>query len=251
MSTLAEYLKYGNYEAVGIYESYEKVCMAIAPTDAPQVIAVDGPTNSGKSSLTTALVDHYAANGIAVASLPLDYFLTDRETRQEVFRALEAGTIEPSAYSHAAWEHGRYRTCLLAVRAILLGEMKETEEIVVPDAYNRLTGRRDEEKCIPVATGGVIVTEGVGLHAYHSDLFDIRIRTDVADDGALLNRVLARERQKPTGVSRLSDDYLEWRYNLVDGPHTAYLREASTGTAEIVVDTSQFDGVIVYKRNNT
>lgn len=250
--TLTEYLVRGDYEASSAtYASYDEVCADVAPDGVSQIIAVDGPTNSGKSSVAQALIDHYTANGIAVAALPLDYFLTDRQTRQGVFEALEAGEADASTYSHAAWEHDKYRTCLLAARSILLGEVGDTETLVIPDTYNRVTGKRDEEKSVRIPAGGVVVTEGVGLHAYHSEFFDMRIRTDVGDDGMLLGRVLARERQKPVGALRLSDGYLAWRYNLVDAPHTVYLRELSAGTAEAVVDTSRFDDVIVYKRKNT
>jgi len=200
--------------------------------------------------MSTALVDHYAASGIVAAELPLDYFLIDRETRQEVFRALEAGEIDTSLYSHAAWEQDKYRAFLLAARTILLGKTAITERLVIPDAYNRFTGKCDEEKTIHISANSIIVTEGVGLHAYHDKFFDVCIRTDVRDDSILISRVLAREHQKPASAPRLPEGYLEWRYNLVDSPHTTYLREASAGSAEIVVDTSRFKEMIVYKMKN-
>ncbi len=248
---LAEYLEDGGYTALDTtFSSYEAVCEVVAPPEAPQIVAIDGPTNSGKTSLTTALTNFYSERESPVSFLPLDYFLTDRDVRNGVFQALEAGEIDTSEYSHVAWEQYKYRACLLAAGHMLKQEVATTQSVVVPDAYDRLTGKKDQERSIAIPLGGILLTEGVGLHAYHNGLFDVRIRTDIQDDNSLLDRVLEREHQKPPGTPRLDDAYLEWRYNLVDAPHTSYLRDTSAGRADFVIDTTDFTNMVIYTKNN-
>jgi hypothetical protein len=90
------------------------------------------------------------------------------------------------------------------------------------------------------------VTEGVGIHAYHGEFFDNKIRVDANSNDILFRRVLERERQKPEGASRLPDDFLQTRYEIVDAPHTDYLR-MNTPDADFVVDTSNFSEMLLYK----
>jgi|GEM_PF-3136477 len=245
--TLEAYLMSGVYElSAGQFESYAKISEVIAYMDAPGVIAVDGPTSSGKTSLTQSLVEHYERQGLPVTILPLDYLLTDRDTRHIAYQSIVEGRMGVAEYSGAAWEHARYRQVLEAATDIMLSAA-EPQTLIIPSTYNRSTGRSEITQPVRVYPGGIIITEGVGLHAYHGDLMDSRVRVDVRDDDALLQRIFAREQLKDP-ASRLAETYLQWRYTLVDLPHTAYLRSASSGCADYVVDTSDQVGMLVYKK---
>ncbi len=227
--------------------SYDAVCETIAPPGIPRVIAVDGPTTSGKTSLSDSLRRYYSQRGVPVAYLPLDYFLVDRAARTDIARDIESGKITIAEYSYAAWEQEKYREALLVACQIVRQEVAGSHELVIPNVYNRITGSKEDDQTIAITVGGIVLTEGVGLHTYHASFFDTCIRADVQDDSVLLERSLARERQKLAAI-QLSDDFLRWRYNLVDGPHSEFLRASSVGRADIVVDTSELDSMVIFRK---
>ena len=96
----------------------------------------------------------------------------------------------------------------------------------------------------------MLLTEGIGVHTYCADLLDTAVRLDMGDDNAAVGRIFARERQKPATAEHLPDDFLEWRYDHVDGPHAVHHRELSAGRADVVIDTSQFASLVVYTKAN-
>lgn len=247
LATLGSYLQRGGYVKLGIpHASYDTICeqLIIRPSS---IVAVDGPSNGGKTSLTKALVGFCEKQGLPVSFVPLDYFLTDRATRNVINQAIAEGRLSIADYSAAGWEQGRYRaTILLAKR---LAECSpEPCVLSVPNAYDRQTGTKAHTESIVVYPGSIIVTEGVGIQAYHGELFDNKIRVDASSNDILLKRVLERERQKPARTSRLSDDFLQSRYAVVDAPHTNYLRTLHPN-ADFVVDASRFGEMLLYKRH--
>lgn len=246
-ATLDAYLTAGAYtELPGPFGTYEEICKATLPLDGPLIIAVDGPTNGGKTGFADGLRQFYASRGRHVSLVGLDHFLTDRTTRNGIFDQIARGDMDIADYSQVAWHFDRYHEAMERVRGVLHGEEPE-QPLIIRDAYDRTTGTSSLIHMVPVFAGGIVITEGVGLHAYQADMADVHVRVDVHSDEQLLDRVLARELQKPT-ASRLDTAYLTWRYNLVDRQHTAHLRAASLAVAEVVVDTTDFADMVVYKR---
>lgn len=245
--TFEAYLNRGNYERLEAHHrSYETICDIILSSDPAIVIAIDGPSNAGKTSLTKAIAARYERYGIPVSMIPLDFFLTDRETRNGIVQAVEDERLTIDRYSEAAWEQERYRASIARAKEIVLRSSDEASSLTIPDAYSRLTGRKDSAHAIPVQPGGIILTEGVGIHACHDDLFDIRVRVDTHYSHTLLGRVLSRELEKPDDA-RQPEDYLRRRYALIDAPHTNHLR-AKAPEVDYVLDTSNFDAMTLYKR---
>lgn len=245
--TFEAYLRRGNYERLDTFhDSYETICDIVASSDPATVIAIDGPSNAGKTSLTKAIAAYYEGHGIPVSLLPLDYFLTDRDTRNEIIKAIADENMTVHDYSGVAWEQERYRASIIRAKEIALQPSEEAKSLSVLNAYNRLTGRKDSTHSIPVHTGGIILTEGVGIHAYHDELFDIRIRVDTHHPDTLLKRVLGREREKPVEAQQ-PESYLRRRYDLIDAPHTSHLR-TKTPEVDYVLDTSSFGAMALYRR---
>lgn len=184
---------------------------------------------------------------MAVSRLPLDYFLLNREARNHVFEAVASGDLAISDYSQAGWNQTAYHTFLVSAKEALALPPGEARTLLIPNAYDRVTGRTEHAQFVPVYPGGVIITEGVGLHAYHSDLFDTLVRTDVRQQSVLLGRVLSREVLKPAD-QRLDGTYLTGRYQAVDKPHTQHLRTITSGKANFVVDATNFGTMSVYRK---
>jgi len=246
LDTLESYLRRGGYEQLdGHHSSYDTICERLIATDPASIVAIDGPSNSGKTSLTGSLVDFYERQGIPVSFIPLDYFLTDRATRNGINQAISEGLLPIADYSAAGWEQGRYRETLLLAKQ-LAACSSESYSLSIPNVYDRQTGTKEGTKSVIVHPGSIIVTEGVGIQAYHGEFFDSKIRVDASSNDILFRRVLERERQKPEGTPRLPDDFLRTRYEIVDAPHTDYLR-MNTPDADFVVDTSNFNEMLLYK----
>lgn len=243
-NNLNYYLKRGAYEMVASRLSYNTLCNHVALTDPASVIALDGPTNGGKTSLANAFVDFYLGHGVPVAFVPLDYFLTDRGIRHHIMQDIMWGRAGVADYSSLAWEQERYRNSVLTVKRIA-ATCRGPQIFDIPNSYNRRTGRADTLHSIVIHPGSIIVTEGVGLHAYHSAFFDRTLWIDASDTDVILERVLERERQKSED-NRLADDFLRARYEIVDAPHTTFLRSISS-VADFVVDTLSFDNLLLYK----
>lgn len=244
--TLHEYLRNDTYEVLRSRSSYAIICEYLRSATPGSIVAIDGPSNGGKTSLATAFTTFYESRGIPVVFIPLDYFLTDRETRKGINQAISEGFMDIANYSAAAWEQARYHETLLSIRGIT-AYTSAPHHLTLPDVYDRATGMKDSVQSITIRPGSIILTEGVGIHMYHEKLFDMNIRVDVHDEDILLERVLAREHQKPAGVPQLSDEFLQMRYEVVDAPHTDYLR-TYTSPADFVIDTSDFDRMLLYRR---
>lgn len=245
--TFEAYLRRGNYERLETtHDSYEAICDIVASSDPATVIAIDGPSNAGKTSLTRAIAAYYEGHGIPVSLIPLDYFLTDRDTRNKIVQAVAGKSMTIDGYSSVAWEQERYRASIAKAKELAMWSSEEAASLSITEAYNRLTGRKDSTHTIPVQAGGIILTEGVGIHAYHDDLFDIRIRVDTHQPDTLLGRVLRREQEKPLEAQQ-SEDYLRHRYDLIHAPHTSHLR-TKTPEVDYVIDTSSFDAMALYRR---
>lgn len=246
LGTLEAYLQRGRYERLDdLHTSYDTMCEQLITTDPSSIVAIDGPSNSGKTSLTKALVGFYERQGIPVSFIPLDYFLTDRSTRNAINQAISEGRLPIADYSEAGWEQGRYRETLLLAKQ-LAERSSESYSLSIPNVYDRRTGTKESTKSVIIHPGSIIVTEGVGIQAYHGEFFDNKIRVDANSNDILFRRVLERERQKPEVASRLPDDFLQTRYEIVDAPHTDFLR-MNTPDADFVVDTSNFSGMLLYK----
>ncbi|HEX7963000.1 MAG TPA: hypothetical protein VF466_00255 [Candidatus Saccharimonadales bacterium] len=235
--------RFASFEPV--FEQYLPAGEVLGSLAVPAVVAIDGPTNAGKTVFANKLADFYTARGLRVVRLPLDLFLQDRASRHAIYEAVAAGAMDIADYSQAAWEQDRYEVNIQLVRGALTAINKGP--LTIARAYDRQTGRKDRTEEIDLQWPGVILTEGVGIHSYHSGLFDLMVRVDVPDDGVLWQRVLGRERQKPP-EHRLDEAYLKWRYDSVDAPHTAHLRELSAGRAHVVVDTADFNDMVVYTK---
>lgn len=245
--TFEAYLKRGNYERLDTFHnSYETICDIIASSDPATVIAIDGPSNAGKTSLTKAIIAHYEGHGIPVSLIPLDHFLTNRDTRNDVIQAVADERMTIGDYSGVAWEQERYRASIVRAKELALQPSEKANSLPIMNAYNRLTGRKDSTHTIPVQFGGIILTEGVGIHAHHSDLFDIRIRVDTHRPDTLLERLLNREQEKPIELQQ-PDNHLRRRYDLIDAPHTSHLR-TKTPEVDYVLDTSSFSAMALYRR---
>ncbi len=246
LGTLEAYLRRGRYEQLdSAHSSYDTICERLITTDPSSIVAVDGPSNSGKTSLTRALVGFYERQSIPVSFIPLDYFLTDRATRNGINQAISEGLLPIADYSAAGWEQERYRETILLAKQ-LAECSSEPYVLSIPDVYDRRTGTKEDTQPVIIHPGSIIVTEGVGIHAYHGDFFDSKIRVDANSNDILFRRVLERERQKPEGTPRLQDDFLQTRYEIVDAPHTDYLR-MNTLDADFVIDTSNFSEMLLYK----
>jgi uridine kinase len=245
-NTLEIYLERGNYECLDeIHSSYYTICEAIAPIEASIVIAIDGPTNGGKTSLANTLVDFYTHHNIPVSLLSLDHFLTDRKTRTAITQSMAEDHFDIADYSHAAWEQDNYRASIALAKQLTMRPTPQT--LTISNSYDRLTGAKERNESIPMFPGGIIITEGVGIHTYHSDLFDVKIRVDTRESETLVRRLLQRERQKPADTLRLDEEFLLHRHNLIDAPHTAFLRDTSPN-ADFVVDASNFEAMLVHKQ---
>ena len=248
LGTLEGYLRRGGYERIGAtYSSYDEICEQLIDTSPGSLVAIDGPTNGGKTTLMKALVGFYERQGIPVAFIPLDHFLTDRATRSGINQAISEGQLAIADYSAAGWEQERYRETILLAQEIAR-HSSEPFALPIPNAYDRQTGTKESVQSVVIHPGSVIVTEGVGIQTYHGEFFDTKIRVDVHDDATLLKRVLGRERQKPESVTRLPDDFLQMRYEVVDAPHTEHLR-TNAPVADFVIDTSDFDELLLYKHH--
>jgi uridine kinase len=242
--TPANYLQRGNYRAIETCASYDEICELLGVASVASVVAIDGPANGGKTSLAESVKKFYRTAGRATCSIPLDYFMIARQARTRIYETIATGDLEISEYSAVGWRQDEYRETLLCAKGIIEHPLR-SGAVQIPNAYDRDTGMTDETQTISVISGGVIVTEGVGLHAYHSDLFDLGIRVDAGND-ILLERVIDREQQKPPRL-RLPEDFLTWRYKAVDGPHTNHLRAISP-LVDLVIDTSNFSEMIVYEQ---
>ena len=242
---LEAYLSRGNYERLqGIHASYETISVLIASTSPSTIIAVDGPSNGGKTTLTRSLFDFYKAQSIPVALLPLDFFLTDRSNRNHLSSAIAKGDVKIDDYSSLAWEQDRFREAILQTK--ILSNSPKTQELLIPNTYNRQTGDTSDTQAITIEPGAIIITEGVGIQTYHSDLFDVTVRVDTYNNDIIFERLKARELQKADPRIRLDDDFLKKRLDIVDIPHTHHLR-AHAPCADFVVDTSNFDQMVIYR----
>lgn len=245
LDTLNAYLQRGEYELPDIHTSYDTISKHLATNNPASLIAVDGPSNGGKTSLARALVNFYEVRGVPVSFIPLDYFLADRAARKGINQAITEGRLSIADYSAAGWEQDRYRETVLRAKDIATHAV-EAQTIAIPHAYSRQTGTKEDTQNVTIQPGSIVVTEGVGIQTYHGDFFDTKIRVDTRNESTLLSRVLEREQQKPEGVSRLDDQFLRMRYETIDVPHTAYLR-TNTPVADFLVDTSDFDEILLYK----
>lgn len=245
---LTQYLRHGSYEKVGIFPTNELMVAAFAPVTVPILIGVDGPSTGGKTSVTESLTAFYDAQGIAVSVLPVDFFLTNRDVRTRLNTQIRAGEMDVNDYSLEAWDHERYHTFLETAKEIAMRTSGTPECLVVPNAYNRETGLQDHTELVTIRPGSVLIAEGTGIHAIHDDILDFTVRVDVHDVGTLLDRVVKREEKKPVG-KRLDTDFLLERYKTTDVPHTNFLRRASAGRADVVVDTSNLTRLTVYKNH--
>ena len=244
--TFDSYLEAGPYEQLSrVSSTFDEVCRIIGPLAVAETFAIDGPTNSGKTSLSTALLKRCEVECRPASFLPLDYFLFDRATRDDITKSISQKQHRVADYSLAAWDHESYGYYIVAAEEILNGASSAI--LTIPNAYDRQTGRRDHAQTVPVYSGGVLILEGVGLHVYHNQVPSVSIRTDVSDDNILLQRVLERGKHKLSG-KKLDDDYLRKRHMAVDDEHTRYLRQCSRGYADFVVDSSTFDRIKVYKK---
>jgi uridine kinase len=239
-----DYLRRGNYEIVGACASYEEICKLLGTTSISSVIAIDGPSNSGKTSLAESMANFYKAQGVDACILPLDFFLVNRETRAKIHTRIADGSLDIAGYSAIAWRQDSYEAALLTIKNII-NHATRTKSLQIHNVYNRNTGASDETQSITVGTGSIIITEGVGLHTYHADPPCMTVRVDASDD-VLLGRVLNREKLKPSD-SRMQEVFLAWRFEAVDRLHTDYLRFVSP-FADFVVDTSDFNKMLVYRR---
>ena len=246
LNPLETYLGRGNYERLaGTHSSYETICDLIAKTDPATIIAVDGPSNGGKTTFTETFIDFYRTQNIPITFIPLDYFLTDRRTRSDLTAAIAEGRIGIDNYSQLAWEQERFRETIQCVKTIAQSS-QEVQEIAIPNVYNRQTGDKADTKTISVEPGAIIITEGVGIQIYHHDLFDLTVRVDTYDDKIILERLRMRELQKHDAALRLDDSFLKERLQQVDIPHTHYLRD-NAPSAHFVIDTSCFEEMAVYR----
>lgn len=242
---VTNYLRHGIYEFVGAGSLYEEVCSLFdIPENSGTIVGIDGPANGGKSSIAEALLEQYARKKVPTVFIPLDYFMRERSVRNELTDRIQRKKMSMFDYSLEGWDHERYRAIMDSVIAAAHGSDKET--IMVTDTYDRETGRCTKERAINVVPGSIIITEGTGLHAYHDDLLSVKIRVDVGSREDLEARLLSREQKKQVDM-RLDPLFLKERYAIVDAPHTRLLRNASTGRAEYVVDTTS-ESMKVYKR---
>ena len=245
--TLMDYLNTASYEVIAdMVDSYENVCSIIGPLLLTTIVTVDGPTNSGKSSLSSGLITYSEQQSRPISLLPLDYFLTNRSIRSEIMSSIEAGQTSIAEYSRLAWNHNLYDHYISLAKSII-SEADHAENIEFTNTYNRQTGAQDKTNYITVYPDGNLLLEGVGVHYYHNQSMSTAIRVDVADDLILYDRVLQRESKKARGA-KLSTDYLRWRFEIVDLPHASYLRQISHANADFVVDTSTNDRMVVYKK---
>jgi len=243
------YLRHGLYDRLGVFESSSAVCEAMSLGEGPLIIGVDGPSTGGKTSITDALVSHYQAKDIPVAVMPVDFFMTDRDVRARLTEEIKLGDLGPDEYSLQAWDHEKYNVHLHAARDIIARPAgSPTETLIIPQAYSRLTGKQDQVQAIEVSPGGVVIAEGTGIHVFHDEAFDRTVRVDVRSTQTLLERLKTREHLKPV-ENRLSDEYLIRRYGITDVPNTNFLRRASAGRADYVVDTTNVAELRLYKNN--
>lgn len=246
---LQRYLRHGYYEPLGEFRSYREICETIAPTEGRLVIGVDGPSTGGKTSISRELVRHFGRLDIPVGLLPVDHFLTERPVRTVFNVQLREGNADIRDYSLAGWDHEAYHELLEEGNRIIHLESGEPQTLLVPNAYNRLTGMRDHAEEVTFTPGGVIITEGTGIHSLHDELFDIKIRVDVKGAGTLLKRVVERERSKKDPTKRIPERVLLERYRTTDVPHTNLLRNESRGRADFVVDTTRMSAMRVYENH--
>lgn len=248
ISALDAYLNRGTYEKQPeLHSSYNTVCEHIATANPGSVIAIDGPSSGGKTSLTEALVNFYETQGVPVAFLSLDHFLINRQTRGNINHAIREGQLAIPDYSGVGWEQAHYLENIMLAKH--LATTSDSPQVLhVPYTYDRQTGENNGVHSLLIHPGSIIITEGVGTHTYHGNSFDKLVRVDTHDGSLLLERVLEREHKKPQGVPRQSDDFLQMRYNIVDAPHTAYLRE-NAPPADYVLDTTNFDQMLLYKHH--
>lgn len=242
---LREYIEMGGYKKlISDIASYSRVAKFLQQRFRHSIfIGIDGPSNSGKTSLADASLQLAHSLDLDVNILYADYFLIERERRNEIFKRIGAGEIKIEDYSKLGWNQEYMHSTLSKIKDIVSG--RKGYSLKIPSVYDRLTGLADGEITLHIKPGSIVLVEGVGLHLYQSGMLDIKVRTDVSNADILYGRLLKREAQKPL-ERQLDTDYLKYRYDVVDVAHTAFLRRATLGVADYVLDTTQDDSMDFY-----
>jgi len=214
-----------------------------------KVIFIDGPTNSGKTSLAKKLEHYLVRNCCKVAIFEKDLFLSTRAKRVELIDKFEHGKIPISEYSKYGWDIKSYYEYLDVMLSWYRSDSGCNEKtFLISPVYNRETGNLDAEKEITICKGGYLLVEGTeSVDAISRRYADVAIWLRVNPQEVLLERLLKRELEKPK-AARMSRELLVKRYTTIDYVHAKYLERRFTKlNYNYVVDTPYLPEVKLYE----
>src|SRR5690606_33079717 len=109
--TLTDYLTRGKYELVANHlDSYTAIIDYLnIDLNKPQIIGIDGPTNSGKTTFALAFSHWLNIQGKKGTVIHGDSFLIDRNQRNDIFSDIRQGNITIKEYSKLAWQQDNLR----------------------------------------------------------------------------------------------------------------------------------------------
>ena len=159
----------------------ELVCM-IPPSHGTDcvLVAIDGPSGAGKTTLTAALASRLLATGRAVVPISVDNFLRKRALRHQ--GGMQASGLYRRDYQYLAFEH-----CVMAPLP------SSGSRCYCPAIYDRLTDTTVESKWLVAPEGAVVIVEGLFLlrdHLTHE--WDLSIFLDVEEE-TWISRVKNRD----------------------------------------------------------
>lgn len=225
-------------------------------------VGVNGPGGSGKTEFTSRLVQWAKAQGRSLPRvwtrktgetefkpadpwLSFDWFLAERDVRNEVVRSAADGRLPLSRYRESAWDTPAFHVFLANARQTSSAK-GEAAPLSIEHAYNRETGRRDLEVRIEFPQKAFIAVEGVDpADAQTRPIFDYVFFVDVADDRELVDRALARELRK-SPEKRLAPEIIQNRYTQVDLPRAHYIRRVVAPLSDAIVDNTDYSQPVLY-----
>ncbi len=212
-----------------------------------QIIGFSGPTGAGKTSYANATKRYFEEQGRAAQIFSVDMFLTDRTKRAEIIKSIVDETLGIAEYQKEAWDmEGFYEMLRKIDEFKKSGE--ESLEIHISNAYNRETGKRDKEVTLTITRDMVVIIEGVRIvNQETEEYFDKTVMVDVDQDDILVERLIAREQDKP-GDKRLSSAYVQERFNATDRENARLMRTLESEYYDYLIDASRVGDNVLYKR---
>jgi uridine kinase len=213
----------------------------------PLIVGIDGSVTAGKSFLATALQSYLTGENIDCVIVRGDWFMVSRERRKKEIEKAKKGDYAILDYDAVACDF----TTLARIQERIhkfLKSGRARDRVLIPNAYNRATGKLDKTIQLDLNGDSVVVVEGTGvLNAEANRTFDLSIRVDVSTYKETVRRLNVREFEK-TAMQHLEESFIKERYNFIDYPYDQFLRSRDSRYFDILIDTSEPTLLKLYKR---